>query len=142
VCEAVRYVAKLPGVDAKRIGLIGFSLGAYLSLAAAIESDTPVAAVVDLFGGLPEPYWEKAHKLPPTLIIHGGVDKVVPVREALLLKKLLRKHERPYEIKIYKKADHLFGGNVFSADARDAHKRTLDFLAKHLKPQAAAARAR
>jgi carboxymethylenebutenolidase len=140
VCAAVRFAAKLPGVDAKRIGLIGFSLGAFLSLAAAIESETPVAAVVDLFGGLPKRYRAKADKLPPTLILHGGADKVVPVKEAQLLKKLLRKPKRADEIMIYEKADHLFGGNFFCADACDARKRTLEFLAKHLKakPEVAA----
>jgi carboxymethylenebutenolidase len=135
VRESVRYTTKLPGVDKKRIGLIGFSLGAYLSLAVAGESDAPVAAVVDLFGGLPELFHDRAYKLPPTLIIHGNADKVVPVREARDLEKLLQKHKRPYDIKIYEKADHLFGGNMLSRDALDAQKRTLDFLAKHLKPE-------
>jgi carboxymethylenebutenolidase len=135
VCAAVRFAANLPGVDAKRIGLIGFSLGAFLSLAAAIESETPVAAVVDLFGGLPKRYQKKADKLPPTLILHSDADKVVPVKKAHRLEDLMRKHKRVHEIKIYEKADHLFGGNFFCPDARDAHKRTLEFLAKHLKPK-------
>lgn len=60
VRQAVFQAAKLPGVDGQRIGLLGFSLGAYLSLAVATQADLAIAAVADFFGGLPEKLREKA----------------------------------------------------------------------------------
>ena len=94
VRRAIIQAADLPEVDGRRIGLLGFSLGAYLSLAAAAQVDRPIAAVADFFGGLPEKLWNKAGKLPPTLIVHGDADKIVPVQKALALEKLLQKNKR------------------------------------------------
>jgi carboxymethylenebutenolidase len=51
VRKEVLQAARLPGVDGKRLGLLGFSLGAYLSLAVATQADLPIAAVADFFGG-------------------------------------------------------------------------------------------
>ena len=140
VRQAVLQAARLPGVDGRRIGLLGFSLGAYLSLAVATQADLPIAAVADLFGGLPEKLKKNIKGLPPTLIIHGDADKTVPVEEALALAKLFQERESPYEIKIYEGQDHLFQSNLFGAAARDARDRTLDFLAKYLKPPSVASR--
>jgi carboxymethylenebutenolidase len=140
VRQAVLQAARLPGVDGRRIGLLGFSLGAYLSLAVATEADLPIAAVAELFGGLPEKLRKNVKRLPPTLIIHGDADKTVPVEEALALAKLFQERKRPYEIKIYEGQDHLFQSNLLGAAARDARDRTLDFLAKHLKPLSVAGR--
>jgi carboxymethylenebutenolidase len=130
---ALRHAATLPGVDPKRIGLVGFSLGACLSLAAAGEAETRVAAVVELFGCLPEEFGDNARRMPPTLIVHGSADSVVPVDKARRLEKLLREHRRTCEVKIYEGQEHVFGGRVLSPDVIDAQKRTLDFLARHLK---------
>jgi carboxymethylenebutenolidase len=97
-----------------------------------------VAATVELFGYLPEEFCQHARRLPPTLIVHGGADRVVPVAKAQELAKLLKKHRRTYEIKIYERQGHLFGAKVLDADVLDAQQRALDFLAKHLKPADAA----
>jgi dienelactone hydrolase len=86
---AVRHAGTLPEVDPQRIALLGFSLGACLSLAAAAEADPPVAATVELFGYLPQEFCQHARRLPPTLIVHGGADRVVPVARAHELEKLL-----------------------------------------------------
>ncbi len=137
VRQAVLYAAKLPEVDRQRIGLLGFSLGAYLSLAVAAQADVPVAAVVDLFGGLPGELEEDAGKLPPVLIVHGAKDRTVPVAQARALERLLRKHKRTCEMKIYKKQDHLFKGDRLGADACDARKLTLTFFDKYLQPRRA-----
>lgn len=133
VRQAVLQAAKLPQVEGRRIGLLGFSLGAFLALAVATQSDLPIAAVADLFGGLPKELREKAKNLPPTLIIHGTADKTVDVQEALELEKLLQKHKRTYEIKIYPGQDHLFKANRCGPDVQDAQRHTLIFFGKHLK---------
>jgi dienelactone hydrolase len=82
VRAAVAY-ARHSGVGVKRVGLLGFSLGACLSLALAAREDVQVAAIVDWFGSLPKELRQDCKRLPPTLVIHGGDDKTVPVAEAL-----------------------------------------------------------
>jgi acetyl esterase/lipase len=85
-----------------------------------------VAAVIDLFGCLPDELGRNAARLPPTLVLHGGADKVVKVEKALALEGLLERHGRAFEIKIYDKQEHLFGAQMLSLDALDAQRRALE----------------
>lgn len=130
--DAIGYIAEQPGVDAKRIGLIGFSLGAFLSLSLAVD-DERIGAVVENFGGLPRFARERLQRMPPVLILHGERDKLVSVEEARKLEAVLKEKGLPYEIKLYPEQGHGFRGD----DARDALARTFAFLDKHLKPKAA-----
>jgi carboxymethylenebutenolidase len=127
VWDAVGHVAADPRVDRDRIGLLGFSLGAYLALSVAAV-DSRVKVVVEFFGGLPKEVKFFMRRLCPVLILHGKVDSVVPVQEACDLQTLLDKKGIPYEIKIYPGAGHGFDDDTW----RDAGLRSLQFLQKHL----------
>jgi dienelactone hydrolase len=136
VREAVRYTARQPGVDKKRIGLVGFSLGAYLALAVAAEPGCPVAAVVELFGGLPKELHAEVKKLPPVLIVHGDKDEVVPVAEAHKLRDLLKARQLTLEVQIYKGVGHVFtgpGGKFQLLDALHARERARRFLDTYVR---------
>jgi carboxymethylenebutenolidase len=135
VNDAVRYAAKQPGVDRARIGLVGYSLGAFLSLSAASQDDQ-VKAVVEFFGGMPDRFAARLKTMPPTLILHGDADTIVPVAEARKLERLLKEKQKTYEVKIYAGAGHGFTGDV----NKDAVERTLTFLGKYLKAGRAAAK--
>ena len=128
--DAVSFVARQPEVDAQRIGLLGFSLGAYLALSAA-AIDSRIQAVVEFFGGMPKEMKLFARRLCPVLILHGEQDKTVPVEEAYQLQQMLEKKHMVYEMQIYPGVGHGFGGEVW----RDAGLRTLAFLNKHLAVQ-------
>ena len=125
--DAVSHVERQPQVDPQRIALLGFSLGAYLSLSDAAV-DSRVRAVVDFFGGLPKEMKFFMRRLCPVLILHGEADRTVPVEEAYHLQKILQKKNIPYEMQIYPGAGHGFDGETW----RDAGRRTLAFLQKHL----------
>jgi carboxymethylenebutenolidase len=128
VTDSVGYATRQPNVDPKRVGLLGISLGAYLSLSVA-AFDPRIAVVVDYFGGLPDIFADRVRKMPPTLILHGDADKIVSVEEARKLERVLREKRQPYEIKIYHGQGHGFTG----ADAKDAADRAFDFFDKFLK---------
>ena len=125
--DAISFVEKQPAVDPARIALLGFSLGAYLSLANA-SIDGRVRAVVEFFGGLPREMKLFMRRLCPVLILHGEADPTVPVDEAYQLRDLLQKKNIPFEIKIYPGAGHGFENEIW----RDAGLRSLQFLRKHL----------
>jgi carboxymethylenebutenolidase len=127
VWDAISHVARLPLVDAERIGLLGFSLGAYLALSVA-SVDTRVKAVVDFFGGFPKEMKFFMRRLCPTLILHGDADPTVPVEEAHYLREMLEKRNVPHEVKIYPGVGHSFRGETWD----DARGRTLAFLQKYL----------
>lgn len=125
--DAISLVEKQEHVDPERIGLLGFSLGAYLSLSDAAV-DKRVRAVVEFFGGLPKEMRFFMRRLCPVLILHGDADTTVPVEEAYHLQTILEKKRIPYEIQIYPGAGHGFSGEVW----RDAGLRSLAFLKKYL----------
>jgi dienelactone hydrolase len=127
VWDAISYIEKNPQVDASRIGVLGFSLGAYLALSVA-SVDSRVKAVAEFFGGLPKEMRFFMRRLCPTLILHGEADATVPVQEAYDLQELLVKKEIPYEIKIYPGVGHGFDSETW----KDAGLRSLQFLQRYL----------
>jgi carboxymethylenebutenolidase len=86
--DALTWLAGRPGVDPDRLGIMGVSLGAALALEAA-SYDGRVKAIVDYFGPVPEGLAARKPRLPPTLILHGANDPIVPVSNAHALEKLL-----------------------------------------------------
>jgi dienelactone hydrolase len=125
--DGISHVARQPQVDAERVGLLGFSLGAYLALSVA-SVDTRVKAVVDFFGGFPKEMKFFMRRLCPTLILHGDADPTVPVEEAHHLQQMLEKRNIPYEMQIYPGVGHDFRDEIWD----DARRRTLAFLQKYL----------
>ncbi|MFZ0799729.1 MAG: dienelactone hydrolase family protein [Terriglobales bacterium] len=126
--DATSFVEMQPPVDRERIALLGFSLGAYLSLANS-AIDHRVRAVVEFFGGMPKEMNFFMRRLCPVLILHGEADSTVPVEEAYQLQRLLEKKGTPYEMKIYPDAGHGFEDQTIW---RDAGMRSLQFLRKYL----------
>lgn len=127
VWDAISFIAHQPKIDPDRVGLLGFSLGAYLALATA-SIDARVKAVVDFFGGFPKEMKLFMRRFCPVLILHGEADETVPVSEAHYIARLAEKRQVPYEMKIYPGVGHGFTPDVMA----DAGQRTLDFLRKHL----------
>jgi carboxymethylenebutenolidase len=128
IADAITWAGTHASVDATRVGLLGFSLGGYLALSVA-ATDPRVKAVVEYFGGLPEELTHHAHRIAPTLILHGERDNTVPVTEAHKLKKLFEETGTAFEIKLYPNAGHAFTG----LDLLDAGQRTVSFLEQRLK---------
>lgn len=128
VADGISFAERHPKVDARAIGLLGVSLGGFLSLSVASQ-DQRVTAVVSLMGGMPSEIIALTKRMPPTLLLHGEADPVVPVREAHEVEKLLKRVGSKYEIKTYPGQGHSFHGMA----QMDALTRTLRFLGKHLK---------
>jgi len=128
--RALDHLASLPQVDRTRIALAGISLGAYLSLATAATDPKRIRAVVDISGGLIEPWASQATaSFPPTLIVHGEADPVVPVAEAYRLERRLSDLGVAHEVLILAGEGHWFSpaGNLRILAA------VAGFLTRHLK---------
>jgi dienelactone hydrolase len=132
VWDSVSFVRGQPHVDPERIGLMGFSLGAYLSLASA-SIDHRIKAVVDFFGGFPREMKLFMRRFCPVLILHGEADATVPVSEAHAIRELAERKNIPYEIKIYEGVGHGFDPEVML----DARQRMIQFLKRYLALQPA-----
>lgn len=127
ISDALDFAQDYEQADAQRIGIVGFSLGAYLGLSLGSQQSR-VKAVVNFFGGLPDHFAQQVRHLPPVLILHGDCDRVVPVSEAHAIEAMYRERNAPYEIKIYKNAGHGFNG----LNMLDAGRKTYFFLKRHL----------
>ena len=136
VGDGIKYARAQQGVDGQRVGMVGFSLGAFLALSAATQEDMKITAVVELFGGLPEDKRQQAKALPPVLVLHGDKDQIVSVDTARSLEKLLKGNEIVHEIEVYKGVGHVFDdgkGGLCLRAVFDAENRATKFLQKHLK---------
>jgi carboxymethylenebutenolidase len=128
VRDAVSYVAERPGIDAQRIGILGFSLGGYLAMALAAE-ERRIRAVIELSGGLP-PGWEDqvSTGMAPVLLLHGTNDAVVPVAEAYRAERVLKERGVVCELEVFPGERHWITG---AAQDR-LLKRCAEFLEKNL----------
>jgi carboxymethylenebutenolidase len=110
VADALDHIAANPKVDPRRIALLGISLGAFMSLAhATLPGRRRVRAIVEVSGGLAAPYIPLASAtFPPTLILHGETDNVVPVTEARALDALLTRLDIHHAVKLFPGEGHWF----------------------------------
>jgi carboxymethylenebutenolidase len=133
IADAISFAERHPKVDSKRIGLLGVSLGGFLSLSLA-SKDSRICAVASLMAGMPDEFICEAQQMPPTLLLHGEADPVVPLSEGQKVNGLLERLGTPHELKIYPGQGHSLRGMAHM----DALTRTLRFLNRHLKKENAA----
>ena len=69
--------ARLTHAHGRPVYLYGYSLGAFLAVAAASDN-RGVAAVAEHAGGIWNNQQERIGRMPPVLIIHGAIDQRVP----------------------------------------------------------------
>lgn len=129
VKDAVTYAGKLPRADPDRLALVGVSLGGTLAVDTAAK-DKRVKVLVDVFGGVPDLVAGQVKTMPPTLILHGDKDRLVPLKDSERLDALLTRLKVEHEFKVYPGAGHGFTGD----DEKDFLDRTGKFLDKHLPP--------
>ncbi|EYF01651.1 dienelactone hydrolase family protein [Chondromyces apiculatus] len=130
--DALTWVGMHAGVAPGPIGVVGVSLGAILGLVTA-KDEPRIGALVDYFGPLPDGVLDDARALPPTLVLHGDADRLVPLASTRKLEALLKRLGTPHEVVIYPGEGHGFFGDA----QRDAQRRTAVFLGRHLAAGAA-----
>ncbi len=136
--SGIEALGQAPGIDPHRIAVMGFSQGAYLAVGVGVRYPNQVAAIVEYYGGLLPALRDRASTMPPTLIIHGEADSIIPVSEARELDAALTRAGRPHEMHLYPGIEHGFNFRrpmIFynRRAAEDAWKVTMEFLDRTLK---------
>lgn len=137
VSDALTFASRLESADSERIGVVGYSLGAFLALGRGPKDDR-IRAVVAYYGGISRGEPEGiAERMPPTLLFHGTADRIVPVRRSVEAFEVLKQEGRPVDLVVYPGARHGFCLNgrtgVDGQAAEDSWNRALAFFAHHLK---------
>lgn len=128
VRAALDQMTRDRAVDAQRVGVFGFSLGGFQAMGLT-SRDTRVGAVVNMGGGVPGNVVPHTSRLAPTLIVHGGQDRTVPVARAHQTRDLLRRLSVPHELALFRDQGHFFRG----AASRESIVRSIAFFDRHLR---------
>jgi dienelactone hydrolase len=131
--DMIDQAAERPNVDPRRIGVLGYSMGANLALCLAMR-EPRVQAIALYSGGHPGLALAHPEKIPPTLILLGDADPSIRTEDARRLAGLLKDQETPHDIHIYPRMGHGWAEHRLV----DAGARTSTFFARYV----AGARAR
>jgi carboxymethylenebutenolidase len=130
--SAFNFLKQTQGVDANRIGAVGFCMGGAYALQMAITANGMKAASV-FYGANPKPLDAVAQACP---IMGSYPDKDFTTKAAHELEASLENNDIPHDIKIYENTQHSFYSQQrtpFEVEAsKDAWLRMLKFFGEHL----------
>lgn len=121
--DAVTFARSDRHVDSTRVDAFGVSLGGFMALALGAE-DRRVSRLVVLSGGFFNALAPDVHHLPPTLLMHGDSDDVVPIAEARRVDSTLTRLGVPHALVVYPGASHTLDDSL----EPDAVRRSMRFL--------------
>jgi carboxymethylenebutenolidase len=130
--SALTYLAKLPEVNAQRMGAIGFCMGGAFAIAWAC-TDSRLKAIAPFYGSNPRPL-EVVKRLCPVVASYPEAD--FTARGGRTLDQALTRHGVEHDIKIYPGARHSFFNELRPAfdkqAADDAWRRVMSFFGERL----------
>lgn len=134
---AFNFLASQSDVKKDRIGSVGWCMGGGYSLNVALMEPGLAAAVIN-YGRLATDPAELKKISASILGNFGGKDRGIPAEDVKKFQLALDQLGKKNDIKIYPDAGHAFENpsqqSYRAEDAADAWKRTVDFLARNLKP--------
>lgn len=136
---SLAYLRSLPFVDAERIGVVGWSHGAWAALdflaSASPEMAHGLRAVVAFYpycGFASRARWRGFGLDVPVLMLLAEADSIVSTSSCLSLAQAQAERGRPVTAKVYPEVGHVFDWRE-SAATSDARERVRAFLAHRLK---------
>jgi carboxymethylenebutenolidase len=131
------FLQSQPNVKKNRIGAIGWCMGGGYALDGALQEPTLAADVINYGHLATDP--DALKKInAPILGLFGGQDRGITPDDVHKFEAAMKQLGKKVQIKIYDDAGHAFENpnnkeGYRSADAADAWKRTVNFLAENLK---------
>jgi len=134
---AFEFLQSQPNVKKNRIGAIGWCMGGGYALDVALQEPTLAAEVIN-YGHLATDPAAIDKINSPILGLFGGQDRGITPDDVHKFETAMKQAGKKIEVKIYADAGHAFENpnnkeGYRAADATDAWKRTVSFLAENLK---------
>lgn len=135
IIGALDTLKALPEVEPKKLGVIGFCVGGFLTYTVAARY-SDLGVVVPFYGGGYDPTpAEVARVNAPVLAVYGSQDQGIPLPQIQKIEKLYKDAGKDITVKIYD-AGHAFlnpdHGMGNEAAAAEAWPVAVDFLRTHL----------
>ena len=133
---ALTFLSEQPGVDASRLGAVGYCFGGSFALAWACTDDR-LQVIAPYYGMNPRPLKAVARLCP---LVGSYPDKDITTSAGQKLAVELDRYQVPHDIKIYPGTKHGFfndTSNIYNQlAAQDSWERVLAFFEEHLKANA------
>lgn len=130
--ESLTFLAQQPGVDAEKLGAIGFCMGGGFAIAWA-STDNRLKAIAPYYASNPRPL-EAVSRLCP--VVGSYPDKDFTTAQGQKLDVELDRYNVAHDIKTYPGAKHSFfndkGRNYNEAAAKDSWQRVMAFFQEHI----------
>lgn len=137
-----QFLEKLPHADQQNVFTLGFCMGGFTSLQAAIK--LPLRGAISFYGagvvheragiGFKPFHRELAQTQCPLLLIYGEEDVSIPEGDRFAIKSVLDEAHVPHEILVFGKSDHGFfcdeRKTYHASAAQEAWKKTLGWMEK------------
>lgn len=136
IIGALETLKARSNVDPKKLGLIGFCVGGFLTFTVAARY-SDLGAAVPFYAGGYDPTPEDVVKVnAPILAIYGSQDQSIPMPQVEKIERMYKEAGKDITVKVYD-AGHAFlnpdHGMGNEEAAADAWPRAVNFLRHHLK---------
>lgn len=136
IIGALNSVKAMPNVEPKKLGLIGFCVGGFMTYTVA-ERYPDLGAVVPFYGAGYKPTSESvAHVNAPVLAIYGSQDRSISPEQRQHIEQLYKHAGKDITVKVYD-AGHAFinpsHGSGNEKAAAEAWPLAVNFLKQHLQ---------
>lgn len=136
IIGALDSVKAMPNVEPKKLGLIGFCVGGFLTYTVASHY-ADLGAVVPFYGAGYNPTPEDVAKVnAPVLAVYGSRDDSVPAEQIQKIEQIYKEAGKDITVKVYD-AGHAFINPVHGMGnekaAAEAWPLAVNFLKEHLK---------
>ena len=138
LADATTEFSKRDDVDATKLGLIGYSLGAAVAMRYMAANPKKVTVFADFFGLIDPTIRAGTGTFPPTIIFHTDGDRPVPISHSRTLRDDLAAKPIEHHLQEYPPEPGQFLNHPFIpggyADG-DSQKRLIEWFAKYLPPE-------
>jgi carboxymethylenebutenolidase len=137
---AIEYLGSLSSVEPKKVGIMGFCLGGFITYKSA-EMFPEIGAAVPFYGVMYDPSPEQVAQVnAPILAQYAENDSYVPLEQIDKLRGLFSAAGKDYTAKVWNGTNHGFVNNMHpdlgnhdAASAAQAVPEAIEFLKKHLQ---------